>query len=128
MVQHNWFYLKCCTDSFENVPFQVKWYQGIFCLAHFALKASPSRPSFDGSAHPNPRRHPPFLHLFLLLLLLRVRELDHDGAGAALHGLRVVHGLDGGDGALPGRERHEGATWKQSGNQQGSSVSAGVYV
>ena len=49
------------------------------------------------------------LNLLLLLLLLGVGELDDHGRGAALHGLRVVHALDGRDGVLPGGEGHEGA-------------------
>ena len=47
------------------------------------------------------------MYLFLFLLLLRVCELDDDGGGAALHGLRVVHRLDRSDRSLPRRERHE---------------------
>ena len=50
-----------------------------------------------------------YSHLLLLLLLLRVGKLDYHWRGAALHGLRVVHGLDGGDGGLPRRECDEGA-------------------
>lgn len=40
------------------------------------------------------------LHLLGLFVTRRVGELDHNGRRAALHGLRVVHGLDGVDGAL----------------------------
>ena len=37
------------------------------------------------------------LDLLVLLVLLRVRELHHQGAAAPLHGQAVVHSLDGED-------------------------------
>ena len=40
------------------------------------------------------------LDLLMLFVLLSVRELDHQGAAAPLHGEAVVHGLDGEDGDL----------------------------
>ena len=55
------------------------------------------------------------MYLFLFLLLLRVCELDDDGGGAGLHGLRVVHRLDRRDRSLPRRERHESTACKEDG-------------
>ena len=50
------------------------------------------------------------LDLLLLLVLLGVRELDHQGRAAALHGQAVVHRLDGKDRNLSIGEGNEGAT------------------
>ena len=45
----------------------------------------------------------------MLLVLLTVSKLDHQGGAAALHGEAVVHRLDRHDGHLPVDEGHEGA-------------------
>lgn len=52
------------------------------------------------------------LHAFLVLFLLRVCELYHQRTRTTLHGLRVMHALDGRYGVLFGRVRNERATWK----------------
>ena len=46
----------------------------------------------------------------MLLVLLCVGELDHEGGAAALHGQAVVHRLDGKDRNLSVGEGNEGAT------------------
>ena len=51
------------------------------------------------------------LDLLLLLVLLSVGELHHQGTAAPLHGQTVVHGLDGQDGDLAVGEGYEGAAW-----------------
>ena len=49
------------------------------------------------------------LDLLMLLVLLGVSELHHQGTAATLHGEAVVHGLDGEDGDLPVGKGDEGA-------------------
>ena len=46
----------------------------------------------------------------MLLVLLTVSKLDHEGGAAALHGQAVVHRLDGQDGNLPVAEGNKCAT------------------
>ena len=48
------------------------------------------------------------LDLLMLLVLLGVSELHHQGAAAALHSDAVVHRLDGEDGDLPVGEGDKG--------------------
>ena len=62
----------------------------------------------DGGEVPDAGLH--LLDLLLLLVLLGVRELDHQGRAAALHGQAVVHRLDGEDRNLSVGEGNEGAT------------------
>ena len=62
----------------------------------------------DGGEVPDAGLH--LLDLLLLLVLLGVRELDHQGRAAALHGQAVVHRLDGKDRNLSVSEGNECAT------------------
>ena len=62
----------------------------------------------DGGEVPDAGLH--LLDLLLLLVLLGVRELDHQGRAAALHGQAVVHRVDGEDRNLSVGEGNEGAT------------------